>query len=86
MDFAIIFITLVCQVLTMAIFIRVLLSWLPVSMTGPVLGPLTAILYQITEPILGPLRRIVPPLGMIDITPVVAILLLQFIMYLFVGL
>lgn len=86
MDFAIIFITLACQVLTMAIFIRVLLSWLPVPMSGPVLGPLMAILDQITEPLLGPLRRIVPPLGMIDITPVVAILLLQLVMYLFVGL
>lgn len=86
MDFAIIFITLVCNVLTIAIFIRVLLSWLPIPMSGPVFGPLMAILYQITEPLLGPLRRIIPPLGLIDITPVVAILLLQLVLYLVAGL
>ena len=86
MDFAIIFIALACQVLTMAIFVRVLISWLPIPMSSSVIGPIMAILYQITEPILGPLRRIVPPLGMIDITPVVAILLLQLILFLVVGL
>jgi YggT family protein len=36
-------------------------------------------LDQITEPILAPLRRIVPRIGMIDITPLVAIILLQFL-------
>jgi YggT family protein len=36
-------------------------------------------LDQITEPILSPLRRVVPRIGMIDITPLVAIILLQFL-------
>jgi YggT family protein len=40
-------------------------------------NPLIEVLDQITEPILAPLRRIVPRLGMIDITPLVAIILLQ---------
>jgi len=35
------------------------------------------ILYDVTEPILDPLRRVIPRLGMIDITPMVAILLIQ---------
>jgi YggT family protein len=34
------------------------------------------ILNEITEPILAPLRRVVPRLGMVDITPMVAILVL----------
>jgi len=37
------------------------------------------ILYDITEPILDPLRRVIPRLGMIDITPLVAIILIQVI-------
>jgi YggT family protein len=37
------------------------------------------ILYEITEPILDPLRRVIPRLGMIDITPLVAIILIQVI-------
>ena len=35
------------------------------------------ILFEITEPILDPLRRVIPRLGMIDITPLVAIIIIQ---------
>ncbi len=69
------FIYYLTQVLTFAIVIRALLSWFPL----PPDNPLVVILYQITEPVLAPLRRIVPMIGMIDISPLVAILLLQFI-------
>jgi YggT family protein len=59
----------------LAILARSLMSWFPGSQNTPV----AQFLYQITEPILAPLRRIVPRIGMIDITPLVAILLLFFI-------
>ena len=36
-------------------------------------------LYRVTEPILRPVRRILPSFGNIDLSPLVAILLLQFI-------
>ena len=36
-------------------------------------------LYTITEPLLGPLRAIMPRMGMFDLTPMAAILLLQFV-------
>jgi YggT family protein len=62
-------------VLTAAIFIRALLSWFPIDPRNP----LVTILYDVTEPILEPLRRVVPRLGMIDITPLVAIILIQVI-------
>ncbi len=39
------------------------------------------ILGQITEPFLAPLRRVVPRVGMLDITPLVAIILLQLILF-----
>ena len=63
------------QILTAAIFLRAILSWFSL---GP-RNPLIEVLDQITEPILSPLRRVVPRLGMIDITPLVAIILLQFL-------
>jgi YggT family protein len=37
------------------------------------------VLNEITEPILAPLRRVVPRIGMIDITPMVAIFVLYII-------
>ena len=61
--------------LTGAIFIRALLSWFPIDPRNP----LSTVLYDITEPILEPLRRIIPRLGMIDITPLVAIILIPII-------
>jgi YggT family protein len=33
-------------------------------------------LIDVTEPLLGPLRRVIPPLGMFDISPIVAFLIL----------
>ncbi len=42
-------------------------------------NPLVVVLHEITEPILAPLRSVVPRIGMIDITPLVAIILLQVI-------
>lgn len=61
--------------LSLAILARVLLSWVRVSPYHPAVG----FLYRITEPILAPLRRAIPPIGMIDISPVIAIFLLQII-------
>jgi len=72
------FIRLVCQVLTIAIVLRAILSWFSPRPTNV----LAVILFRVTEPLLAPLRRIIPRAGMIDFTPLVAILLLQLIYYL----
>ena len=72
------FIQLLCQVLTMAILLRIVVSWFS---PGPT-NVLTRMLYQITDPILVPLRRIIPRVGMIDFTPLVAVVILQLIAYL----
>jgi YggT family protein len=62
-------------VFTLAIVIRAIASWFAIRRDNP----LMVILYQVTEPILAPLRRIIPMMGMFDITPIVAIILLQVI-------
>ncbi len=65
----------VFQVLTFAVLARALMSWFRPSPDNP----LVQFLVAVTEPILAPLRRIIPRIGMIDITPMVAIILLQVI-------
>jgi YggT family protein len=50
-------------------------TWLPRLGVSPY-HPVMNFLFQITEPLLAPLRRHIPPMGMIDITPLVAIILL----------
>jgi YggT family protein len=54
------------------IFARIIFSWGQVSYANR----LMRFLVRTTEPLLGPLRRIVPPLGMFDISPLVAFLLI----------
>ncbi len=68
------FVDLLFNILIFAIVGRALLSWFNV---GPG-NPIGRILYEITEPILGPMRRVIPMIGMLDISPIVAILLLTF--------
>ena len=73
------FFNILIPVLYIAIFARVILSWLPIGSSN---NPLVALVYQITEPILAPLRRVVPRLGFIDLTPMIAIILLGILQYL----
>ena len=54
------------------IFIRIVFSWGGIGYTNRVMR----FLVDATEPLLGPLRRIIPPLGMMDISPIVAFLIL----------
>jgi hypothetical protein len=39
-------------------------------------NPLVNLVYVVSEPILAPLRRVIPPMGMFDITPMVAIIVI----------
>jgi len=54
------------------IVIRIVFSWSGLGYTNR----LMRFLIDVTEPLLGPLRRIIPPLGWLDISPIVAILIL----------
>ncbi len=75
MDIFLNFIAILCQVLAVIIFVRAILSWFAISPYSPIV----VFLDRITEPILAPLRRIIPRLGMVDITPMVAIIILLLI-------
>lgn len=75
------FFNLLFQALYIAIIVRILLSW--VDQGGQ--WRITQILHEITEPILAPIRRIIPNLGMIDISPMIAIILLNLLRPLVVG-
>ena len=69
------FIELLFTILYIAILGRVIMSW--ISPRGE--DPISPLLYQITEPILKPIRQVVPPLGMFDLTPMIALILLTVI-------
>jgi len=81
MDLLIYFVDVFFTLLSLAILARVLLSWVRVSPYHPAVD----FLYRITEPILAPLRRAIPSIGMVDISPIIAILLLQIIQQVLVA-
>jgi YggT family protein len=74
-EFLLYFVSTLFFILQFAIIIRALMSWFNPSPENPIVR----LVMEITEPVLAPLRRIVPRIGMIDITPIVAILLLNVI-------
>jgi YggT family protein len=53
-----------------AIVISVVLSWVAPGNPSPVIY----LLHQLIEPVMGPFRRIIPPLGPVDITPMIVML------------
>ena len=57
---------------SLLIFMRIIFSWVMISYGNRVMR----FLVNTTEPLLGPLRRIVPPLGRFDISPIVAFIIL----------
>ena len=75
------FIGLLFNILTLAIFGRVLLSW--VDPFGNM--RITQILRDITEPILAPIRSLMPGAMMFDFSPIIATLLLQALGKLLIG-
>ncbi len=55
------------------IIIRVLMSWV----NPDPFNPIVQFLIRATDPVLEPLKRVIPPIGFIDISPIVALLILQ---------
>ena len=68
-------VTLALNLYTFALFVQAILSWV-----GPgVSNPAGSILWSINEPLLRPVRRVIPPMSGLDLSPLVVILLLQFV-------
>lgn len=60
----------------MLIIARVILSWIPVRQGG-LLYDIVAVLDSVTGPYLNLFRRIIPPMGGVDFSPVIALLALN---------
>lgn len=73
MSFLRIFIPLLFNLYSLLILGRVLLSWINISPYHPAV----TFIYEATEPILRPLRNIIPSIGMLDVSPIAALILLR---------
>jgi YggT family protein len=65
------------------IIAEVVLSWLiafeVINVRNPQAQNLIRLIQRLTDPVMNPLRKVIPPLGGIDITPIIAILILNLI-------
>lgn len=68
------FIVLLFGALQLAILIRILLTWFPNLDRS---NPLVQLLSSVTDPILEPARRLIPPFGGLDISPILVLFGLQ---------
>ena len=75
------FVNLLTQALVIAIVLRAILSWFVPQGDHPVVR----ILRDVTDPLIVPLRRVIPSVGMLDLSPFVAIILLQVVRQIVVG-
>ena len=70
---------------TTVIFVYVIMSWIPNS-TG-IVGEVYRVLGKICDPYLNLFKKLIPPIGgMLDITPIIALVVLQFVVRLVVSL
>ena len=74
-------ISLIAQLLGLLVIVSVILSYVMEPY-----HPVRRAVDSIVEPMLAPLRRVIPPLGMFDITPIVLLLLIQLISNLLINL
>jgi YggT family protein len=66
------------QIYVIILFARAIFSWFPISPGSPFI-PVVRFLHTVTEPVLAPLRRIIPPVGMFDISFLVSLLVFELV-------
>ena len=66
------------QIYVLILLGRAVLSWFPYSPESP-LNPVRRVIFALTEPVLAPFRRIIPPVGMFDLSFIVAFIVVELV-------
>jgi YggT family protein len=78
-------INLVFNILYVLIFARIIFSFIQVSPYHPTWGPIQRTVYELTEPIMAPFRRLIPPMGGLDFSPILLFILIGFLRRLLIS-
>jgi YggT family protein len=60
---------------SLVVVAAVILSWIQLDRRHPV----ATLVHRLTEPVLGPIRQLVPPMAGLDLSPMVLLVVLQFV-------
>jgi len=66
----------IISLFTLVLVARAITSFFPVR-PGTAFGQIVEVLFKVTEPVLAPVRRVIPPLGMFDVSFLVVVFSLQ---------
>ena len=66
---------------SLVVLVAVILSWVPLDRRHP----LMTIAHGLTEPVLAPIRKVLPPMGGLDLSPMVLLIALQILKELLVS-
>ncbi|OUM96554.1 MAG: hypothetical protein BAA04_00765 [Firmicutes bacterium ZCTH02-B6] len=69
------------EVYSWLLIIRILLTWFPVDPYNPAVR----FIARVTDPFLRPFRGILPPIGMVDLSPILAFIVLNLVRRLVVS-
>ena len=72
---------IICAVVSLysfAIIARAILSFFPVD-SGSQILPVVEFLHRITEPVFAPIRRVIPPMSGFDLSPLIALIVINFV-------
>lgn len=73
------FLARVIDLYSLVVLVAVVLSWVQLDRGNP----LVAITRRLTEPVLAPIRAVLPPMGGLDLSPMVLLIVLQLLKGLF---
>ncbi|MDQ4065094.1 MAG: YggT family protein [Actinomycetota bacterium] len=66
------------SVYTLILFVRIILSWVTMFWSpSPALTPIIRVIYELTEPVMALFRRYIPPIGGLDISPLIIFVILR---------
>jgi YggT family protein len=75
----------ILQICFYIVLFSAIMSWLIafniVNLRNRIVATISETLWRLTEPMLAPIRRVLPPLGGIDLSPLVLMLLIAFLQY-----
>ena len=71
------------QIYVLVIFVRIVMSWFPIE-PGTAIDRVHRTLRAVTDPLLEPVRRVIPPIGMLDISPLIVLIGIQVLLGAFI--
>ncbi|MCD6109312.1 YggT family protein [bacterium] len=75
-EYLALFIDIFGEIIILAILIRVIMSWIrPMGNKGG----LGSFVFEITEPLLSFFRKIIPRMGMFDLSPIIALFAIEIV-------